>query len=654
MEDLPLQTRTPSDQPSRDPAFSRPEPAEGVGVLPPLNSVEAGFNKLTAALPIFAAALLFLVALLVTCDALGRSMFSMPLRGLADWVVLLMVFIGYSCLAYPIMLRQNLQIDLVYDMLSPARKRLWNMAGHLLSCGVAGALGYFAVEASFTWDRVSAVVEIPEWIGILATGIGLLLAAAAFFFQFCQAARSMVARKEYTAIATAVCLVLLVCSLPFLYKFSGLKLSGLILGGIGFSILMALMMMRAPLGYLMAIIGLLGLLAVSRTSSAALNSVALVPFSLTNNMAILAFPMFLLMGELVAASGMSGDLFDAAKKWLGRLPGGLAVATVGGCAGFAAVCGESLATVVTMNAVAMPAMKESGYHPRLSTGALASGGTLGILIPPSMGFIVYSMITEESVGKLFVAGILPGLLLGAIFIGIVILLSLRHPEWAPKSPSYSSKEKWASLVYLVPIVILFLVVVLGILYGWFTPAEGGAVGAVMAGVYALARGKLKWKSFSMTMYRTTGMLGKMWALFVGLHILGAFLAISRLPYLLSSLVVSLDVNRYLILLAVVLLFIFLGCIMNIMPMMMLTLPSIYPTVHALGFDGIWFGVLCVIVMEMGMITPPVGMNVFTLSGLQPDISMATMFKGVMPFFLGMLLCALLVVIFPSLALFLIQ
>ena len=628
-------------------------PESGLGALPPLTVLEAGFNWLSARLTVLSAALLLAIAAFITVDVCGRLFFNRPWVGITDLEMLFMSVVGFASLSIAIVQRQSIQIDLLYENFRNGVRRALYLFSCLVSCGAAGVIGWRAVLAALNWKRDSAILEIPEWPVILISGVCLLLAGVAFFFQFCQVARVMIRRRECRGLLLGLGLAVLLACLPFLYKAWGVRLSGLALGGVGFLILMVIMLLRVPLGWAMSAVGLLGLLAITRRPEAALVTVSTIPFLYTATFIMIAFPMFMLMGEMVSLAGLSGDLFDAAKKWMGRLPGGLAVATVGGCAGFGAVCGDSMATVITMTTVAMPAMDESGYSRALSTGALAAGGTLGILIPPSMGFIIYSMITEESVGKLFMSGIIPGLVLAAIFMVIIVARVKRHPEWAPKSPAYPLRERLVSLVFLIPVAILFLVVVIGILRGWFTPAEGGALGAVMAFLYALLRRRLTWELFRETMVRSTAMFGKLFALFVGLYVLGAFLAVSRLPNLLAQTVAGMDVNRYLILAAVIALYIFLGCMMNIMPMMMLTLPSIYPTIQALGFDGIWFGCVCVIVMEMGMITPPVGMNVFTLAGLRPDIPMAVIFKGVMPFFLGMLLCVALVVAFPQLALFLV-
>ncbi len=628
-------------------------PEEGLGILPPLNKVEAGFNWFAMKLPALSAVLILVIALFISIDVIGRLLFNMPWVGITDLEGLFMCIVGFASLAVPIIERQSIQIDLFYDYFPSRMKRITYFFGCIVGMCSSAILAYLAFHAGLEWTRNTGILEITEWPFMTFTGFGLATGAIAFFFQICHIVKSMLARKEYLGIAIGLGMAVLLGSLPWIYKAFAPGWSGLTIGALGFCVLMCIMLIRVPLGFAMSAIGIIGLLTVSRRVSSALLSLGHIPFSNSTSFIMIAFPMFMLMGEMVALSGLSGDLFDAAKKWMGRLPGGLAVATVGGCAGFGAVCGDSMATCIAMNAVAMPAMREAGYSKPLATGALAAGGTLGILIPPSMGFIIYSMITEESVGKLFIAGVLPGILLATIFGILIIIRVFRHPDWAPKSPNYPLSEKLISLVKLTPVVILFLVVVVGILYGWFTPAEGGAAGAVIAAFFAGIRGKLNWRDFKEVMFRSAAMFGKLFVLFVGLFVLGSFLASSRLPNMLADTVAGLQVNRYLVLAAIMLLYVFLGCVMNIMPMMMLTLPSIYPTVQALGFDGIWFGVLCVIVMEMGMITPPVGMNVFTMAGLNPDIPMATIFRGILPFFVGMMICLVLVAAFPAIALYLV-
>jgi len=630
--------------------FLMVDPEQGVGALAPLCKAEEYFNYFIEKLPILSAIFVIAIALFISIDVTGRLLFNKPWVGITDLESLFMVVVGFCALAGGIMQRRSIQIDLFYDQFSSKIQRIMYLMASCIGTMTTAILTWRGLAEGLHWGRKTGVLLIPEQPFILFTFFCIGLACIAFFFQVCHSVRSMLNKKEYTGILIGIGIAVLLFSLPIIYKIAGIHLTGLALGSLGFLLLMILLLLRVPLGWTMAAIGIIGLLMIKRTPEAAFNAFASTAFTQTTNFTVIAIPMFMLMGEMVSLSGLSDDLFNAAEKWLGRLPGGLAIASVGGCAGFGAVCGDSMATVITMSSVALPAMKKNNYDMSLACGSLAAGGTLGILIPPSMGFIFFSMITEVSVGKLFVAGILPGLLLTFIFMVIIAVQVKRNPSLAPPTSNYPLSVKLFTLVKIIPVVILFLVVVMGILYGKFTPAEGGALGAVMAFAFAAVRGRLSIKTFSETMYRAAIFFGMIFALFAGLFILQTFLTSSRLPNLLAELVVGLDVNKYAILGAVILLYIFLGCVMNIMAMMMLTLPAIFPTIEALGFDGVWFGVVCVIVMEMGMITPPVGMNVFTMGSLAPDVPTMTIFKGVMPFFLGMLLCTLLIIIFPQIAL----
>ena len=625
-------------------------PEKGIGALPPLCALEAKFNELTRRLPALSAILLLLIAVFITIDVVGRLGFDKPWIGITELELLFLPAIGFLAMAFTVVHRQSIEIDLFYGMMGGKTQRTVYLFSCIICTVISFLVGYEAIVTSLSWTRETTTLELPEAPFIAITGVGMLLSGIAFFFQLVHILKALIARKEYHLIIVGVAMAAAIIALPFLYKGLGLRISTLAIGGIGFAILMGLLFLRVPLGFAFAIIGVIGLLCVLRRPSAALNTIGSIPFLHTSNFMMIAFPMFLLMGEMVTLAGLSEDLFDCAKKWLGRLPGGLACAAVAGSGGFGAVCGDSMACVITMSSVSMPIMKEEKYNPALSCGALAAGGTLGILIPPSMGFIVFSMITEESVGKLFTAGIVPGIVLTLIFILIVVIQAKRHPEWVPAPVTYPLGERLKSLSKLISVVALFVVVVIGMLQGWFTPAEGGAVGAVMSFGIAASRKRINWQSFKAVMFRSAAMFGKLFAMFMGLYILLGFLSSSRLPNVLAQTVAGFEVNKYWILLGVIILYIILGCVMNILPMMMLTLPTIYPTIMALGFDSVWFGVVCVVVMEMGMITPPVGMNVFTLASLNPEIPMATMFKGVMPFFVGMLLCVGLLIVFPQLAL----
>lgn len=629
-------------------------PAVGMGILPPLGIIEIAYNKLVSILPALGAIFLGAICIFITIDVTGRILFNKPWDGITDLEPLFMTTVGFCSMAFCVIGRGSIRIDLLFEKMSGKTQRILYLFSTLLCVAATGLIGCQAVKASMDWNVTTFVLFVPEWPFLLTTGISISLVSLGFLFQSLHAIRYMAAHKEYLGIIIAVLLAVALALFPVAYKTLGITMSTVAVGSMVFLVLFTLMLLGVPLGLAMAIMGIIGLLLFARWPQAAFSAIATIPFTKTANFMLVALPMFLLMGDMVSISGLSDSLFDVAKKWMGRLPGGLAVATVGGCAGFGAMCGDSLATALAMTSVAMPAMKANNYNYGLAAGSLAAGGTLGILIPPSMGFIIYSMITEVSVGKLFVAGIIPGIVLTLIFMAIIVIRVKRNPELAPLSDSYPLPVKLKALTGLIPVITLFFVVVYGILDGFFTPAEGGAIGAVLGFFYALVRRKFTAKLFRRTMYDAAAMFGKMFMLFLGLYIFGAFLGASRLPNVIAQVVADLQVNRYIILSVIIVFYIILGCVMNIMPMMMLTLPSIYPTVEMLGFDGIWFGVLVVILMEMGMITPPVGMNVLTIASLMPETSASEIFRGALPFVLGMLICVGLVILFPQLALFLVE
>lgn len=359
--------------------------------------------------------------------------------------------------------------------------------------------------------------------------------------------------------------------------------------------------------------------------------------------------MFLLMGELALIGGVSAELFRTANAWLGRLPGGLAVASVVGCAGFAAVCGESVPTAMTMAAVALPEMRKKGYDPAFGAACLSLGGTLGILIPPSMGFIIYSIIVEESVGKLFMAGIVPGILLVTVISVIVIIRAVRNPHLAPRGNHTPFPEKIRSLLGLIPMLLLFGVIIGGMLSGLCSPTEGGAVGSLAALLYAIIHGRVSFRALRASFESSAVLTGKVFMILMGVTILGYFLAATRLPFVMADVILQLNAGKWTVLFGTIVLYIILGCLMNVIPMIMLTLPALFPTITALGFDPIWFGVITVLLMELGQITPPIGVLVFALSGTVPDVPVESIYRHVAPFFLGILVTIGVIILFPSIA-----
>lgn len=324
--------------------------------------------------------------------------------------------------------------------------------------------------------------------------------------------------------------------------------------------------------------------------------------------------------------------------------------TIGACAGFAAICGSSLAAGVTMGKVALPEMEKYQYDPRLATGCVASGSTLGILIPPSLGFIIYGLLTEESVGKLFMAGILPGILLSALFIATIFVLAKHNPAIGPPGEKVSLKEKVLSLRHTWAMLTLFLLVMGGIYGGFFTPSEAGAIGAFGSIIITFISGKLSFDKLIATILQTGQMTAMVLILLVGSMIFMSFLSITKLPFSVADYVAGLSLPKYGLFAIIILIYLILGMFMDAMSSMVITVPIIYPTILVLGFDPVWFGVIMVLVVEMGLITPPVGMNVFVLSSVTNE-SLGTIFRGTTPFVIAILVGIILMTIFPKIALF---
>jgi tripartite ATP-independent transporter DctM subunit len=424
------------------------------------------------------------------------------------------------------------------------------------------------------------------------------------------------------------------------------------MGIAGMVLLFFLIFAGMPIGFAMGIAGFLGLVLAYNDSLPALRNLGLNAYAQGTNYFFTVGPLFILMGQLAFHSGISQDLFETASKWLGRLRGGVAISAVAGCAGFAAVCGDSLATAITMGTISLPEMRKKNYSMRLGTGCLAAGGTLGILIPPSVGFIFYAIVTEVSVGQLFIAGVVPGLLLATFFIGTIWIMARIHPEMAPPGQSSTLKEKLVSLKGVLGMLFLFVLILGGILGGFFSPVEGGSIGCIGAFALAVARRRLTWRSLVKSAYDTVEITARLFIILIGVGVMNFFLAATRLPMVIADFAAGLQVSPYIIMGTILLMFILMGCLLNVIPMILLVLPTIFPAVTALGFDPVWFGVVCVICMEMGQITPPIGVNVFAICSVAQDVPMQETFKGIVPFFLCMVLTTILLLIFPRLATYL--
>ncbi len=428
-------------------------------------------------------------------------------------------------------------------------------------------------------------------------------------------------------------------------------MDSLTIGYIGIGVLILLLFSGIPIGVAMGATGLAGMFLVAGIK-AGLGLIERIPYDTVANYTISVVPLFILMGSFCFYAGISQDLYRAVYKWIGHLRGGLAMATVGACAGFAAVSGSSLATAATMGTIALPEMRKYGYDDRLATGAVAAGGTMGILIPPSVILIIYGVITEQSIGKLFLAGFIPGLLEALFYMITIHLIVLWNPSIGPPGPKTSLYEKFTSFKDIWIVIALFLIVIGGIYFGVFSPTEAGGIGAFGAFLFALGRKKLNRTIFFESLIETGKTSAMIFIIIIGASLLGSFLAVTRVPYALADAVSALPVNRYIILILIIIVYIFLGMIMDSMAMVLLTVPIFFPVIKSLGFDPIWFGIIIVRVTEIGLITPPVGLNVFILKGIIPDVPISTIFKGIIPFFIADLCHIALLISVPELTLFL--
>ncbi len=427
-------------------------------------------------------------------------------------------------------------------------------------------------------------------------------------------------------------------------------------GLIGFSILLGLAFAGIHLGVAMFLTGFIGFAYLrGLEASASLAGTLIFDASMSYGFALL--PLFLLMGNLVYRSKLSEDLYDTANAWMGHRPGGLAKATVAACGGFAAVCGSSIVTTTTMASVAMPSMRRYRYDDGLSTGAIAAGGTLGILIPPSVLLVFYGILTNSDIGKLFIAGIVPGLISIFTYFVVIDVMTRLKPELGPRGERVDLVERFRSLKKVWGVLALFLFVLGSIYVGFVTPVEAGAIGAVGALLFALGRRLLSFAAFQESLLQSVRTSTMLFFVIFGAQIFSAFINVADLPGQMLTWIQSLDLSAMGVMAIILLFYIAFGCVFSAFALVLLTVPVFFPLVAGLGLDVlfgtspenilIWFGIVIVVVAEIGQITPPIGMNVFVLKSMLPDVSLSTIFKGIIPFFGADLVRLALIVLFPS-------
>jgi tripartite ATP-independent transporter DctM subunit len=419
----------------------------------------------------------------------------------------------------------------------------------------------------------------------------------------------------------------------------------------GFAVMLGLMALRLPLAIAMAVVGFAGL-GLMRSWPAAVASTSQVVFETGSMYLLSVVPLFILMGNLVTRAGMSRELFQLAYTFIGHLRGGLAMSTVAACAGFGAICGSSLATAATMSKVAYPPMKKLGYSDAMSSAAIAAGGTLGIMIPPSTVLVLYGIITDVNIGKLFAAGILPGILCAVLMCLAIYLVALRDPAQAPAGERSSWKERLLAVKEIWAVVALFVIVMGGIYGGIFTATEGAGIGAFGAFCFALARRALTWRTLLDTLAESARTTAMIFTILIGAMIFSNFVNYTTFPNDLKEFVTSFNVSPIWIVVAICIIYVLLGMVMEELAIVLLTVPIFFPLVTSLGFDGVWFGVLIVMVVMLGLITPPVGLNLFVVNSLLPTVGMKTLFRGIWPFVFAQLVCLAILIFVPGLSMFL--
>lgn len=422
-------------------------------------------------------------------------------------------------------------------------------------------------------------------------------------------------------------------------------------GVIGIVFLVVFMLLRMPIAFCMALVGFVGFSYLSSLSGG-LYILSTALYDTFTSYTLLVVPLFVFMGEIAFHAGISRRIYHTAYTWLGSTPGGVALATIGGCAGFAAICGSSAATAATMGTVALPEMKKYKYDTALATGTVAAGGTLGILIPPSVVLIIYGIQTEQSIGKLFIAGIIPGILLAILFMIALLAICRWNTRLGPAAPKTTFKEKVTSLSGTIEMLLLFALVIGGLIIGWFTPTEAGGIGAGGALLLSQIKRELNWQTFKGALIGTTRTAAMVLLILSCAMIFSRFLTLSKVPFALAEWVGGLPASPVVILMCIMLIYFLGGCFMDALSFLIITINIFFPVIISLGYDGIWFGVIIVVLLETGAITPPVGINVYVIKGIAKEVPLETIFKGIIPFLVMMLVCIGILTAFPQIALIL--
>ena len=621
------------------------------------HSWDKGINWTAKSINSIGAAALTLMMFLTALDVFFRYLFNSPITGSYELNEFMMAVLVAFALAYTAVHQGHINVELLIAKTSSRTQAIVNSITSLLS------LGFFII---MTWrcyvyaeklgrdGYISQSLSVPICIFAYAVALGCAVLALVLFIYVRSQINQTVKGLSLPAAALAVSLILVAFLLfmtPLFKDWMPWQVDPFTAGLLGVCLLLVFLFSGMPIAVAMGLVGFLGMAYVNGLNPG-LNVMGTTPHTISSSYSMSVVPLFVLMGALCYHAGLSRELYYTVYRWIGHFPGGLAMATVGACAGFAAVSGSSVATTATMGMVSLPEMRRYRYDSGLAAGSIAAGGSIGILIPPSVILVLYGILTEQSIGKLFAAGFIPGILEALFYMVTIYILCKVNPHLGPRGEKATFKQRLLSLKATWGVVVLFLIVIGGIYLGVFTPTEAAGVGAFGALIFALGRRKLNRKTFTDSLEETTQTTAMVFLILIGAALLGYFLAVTRIPFELSTWVGELPVNRYVILTLIIFLYLILGAIMSSLAMIVLTVPIIFPVVEALGFDPIWFGIIIVRVVEIGQITPPVGINVYVLKGVAKDLTLQGIFKGVFPFIVADICHVLLLVAVPQIATFL--
>lgn len=620
-----------------------------------VKSVAARIEQVTTVFHYLGGVVLAAMMLLTAFDVIGRFALNAPIKGTQELSAVMLVLTVFFGAAYTALKKEHVRVELLLMHLSQKTRLLLNVFSGLISIALTMGIAYQGLMQMVIQHQrfvTTTLLKIPLWPFALLLSIGVILLCLIQIKELISDIRALksvswrMSQWIMIAIVTAAAIALIT------WGFSAEEpMEATTAGILGMVIMLALLFMGVPIGFCMAAVGTVGMMYLVNTD-AGLTLLQTTPFDTTNSYPLTVVPLFILMGAIAFRTGISTDLYMMVYRWLGHLPGGLAIATIGACGGFAAVSGSSLATAATMGMVALPEMKRYKYSPSLATGCIAAGGSLGILIPPSVVLIIYGFLTTQPITALFMAGFLPGVLEVVFYMVTVYLICKFNPQMGPPGKRSTMRERIFSIKDTWGVLVLFLIVIGGLYLGIFTPTEAGGIGAFGALLFIIIRRRFNLKNISESLNDSVKTTAMSFVVLIGAMFLGYFLTVTQLPSAMSEFVSNLPLNRYLILTLILIVYLLLGCVMDSLSIVLITVPIFFPVVQALDFNPIWFGIIMVRVVEIGMITPPVGINVFIIKGVAGDVPMHTIFKGIMPFLAADILHVALLIAVPEISLLL--